>query len=102
MIPSLKELQRIKHMPSENASRVRKELQAVQHLSHEKKLEGLRACNGLVNGCGVEYQKKGNNKKSPEFWFINQGKTYDDTLVLVDGRFVVASLGYYAERGDYT
>jgi hypothetical protein len=57
--------------------------------------------NELLKGYGVEYIPKGHNAKSPSIEYVNFSDTYIDTLLYINGRYIIGNWGYYVERGNY-
>lgn len=62
----------------------------------------LEALNAVMTGYGVEYIPHGHNAKSPAFYYINMGDTYNTTIVrFSDGRYRITTWGDIVERGNY-
>lgn len=70
----------------------------------------MRAIDGILGTCGVEYVHKGRNTKSPSFSYCNTGDSYGVTVILTWHRghfgqeWAVFSVGSWAdrvERGNY-
>jgi uncharacterized protein with PhoU and TrkA domain len=61
----------------------------------------LEAIDEIIRTCGVEYQSKGRTLRSPAFSYLNAGDTYTVTLVLVNGRYRVTTIGDILEHGNY-
>lgn len=61
----------------------------------------LCALDNVLEGYGVEYQAKGNNAKSPRFWYINMCDTYTTTILRINGHYRIGCWGDIVERGNY-
>lgn len=61
----------------------------------------LERIDEVLETCGVEYQRAGCGRRSPEFWYCNAGDTYATTVLKVNGRFRVGCWGDIVERGNY-
>ena len=61
----------------------------------------LCSINSVLSTHGVEYIPKGKGGNSPAIRYCNTGETYNPTIMLIDGRFIIGSWGDWVEKGDY-
>ena len=61
----------------------------------------MSAIDEVLGTYGVEYIPEGHNAKSPAILYCNTGDTYDETIMLINGRFVIGCWGDIVERGNY-
>jgi len=56
----------------------------------------------IIGGEEIEFIPKGANERSPAIRYINMGDTYAETIMWVEGRFVLGDWGSIVERGNYS
>lgn len=61
----------------------------------------LRRIDRVLGNCGVEHIRRGSNQKSPAICYSNTGDPYGQTVMKIEGRFVVGCWGDLVERGNY-
>ncbi len=62
----------------------------------------LTDLSSIMAAYGIEYVPRGSNQKSPEIHYVNVADMYENTIMFVNGNFVVGQLGYHLENGNYS
>lgn len=110
MYPSIKRL--AQYFGIEKAKRIRAAMEGkpvvegestgvLWHTVRNPQLAALHRIDSVLGTFGVEYIPRGHNAKSPAISYCNTGDTYQTTIMLINGRFVIGAWGDIVERGNY-
>lgn len=67
----------------------------------ERDTTRMQRIDEVLGTYGVEYQRAGRGRRSPEFWYCAPGDAYAATVLKVNSRFRVGCWGDVVERGNY-
>lgn len=104
MAVSLKTLVNRLRIDIEDAKSIRRRMRLYEAFPYapEHDIESaLEDISRILRMFGAEHIPAGSNQKSPEIYYVNTGRSYQQTILFINGRFRCGDWGSIVESGNY-